>query len=288
MVLAIHPLGAQGYDSLVVESAATFASRGIAESSGVVASRQYPGLLWTHNDSGDDANIYATNLQGVGLGRYRLDEVDPVDWEDMAQGPCPDQDAPCLYVADTGDNLEDRREVALYILPEPPPPARRTGRPERLSARMLRVRFPDRAHDVEAIGVTPQGEIYLVTKGRSGPIRVFCIRPDERLAGGTTAVPVGTLDIAPVRRIGQVVTGAAISPSGNRFVIRTYTELFFYGRRPDGSYHPDGRPCWIGYREPQGEGVDFLDEESLVLTSEAIAGHPGTILRVRCIPRERR
>jgi hypothetical protein len=97
-----------------------------------------------------------------------------------------------------------------------------------------------------------------------------------------TAVQVGTLPIVPMRRVGQVVTGAAVSPSGARFVLRTYTQLFFYQRETNGGFPQHGYPCWIGLREPQGEGVDFLDEETLVLTSESALGHPGTISTVRC------
>lgn len=270
---------AQSVEPLLFEQTGVFRAERLTESSGVAASRSHAGVLWTHNDSGDDPIVYATNLAGEELGEHRLPGITAVDWEDIAIGPCFDRAGDCLYVADTGDNLETRSHVVIYVIREPDPRQRGSASP---IVHSLRVRYPDRAHDVEAIAVTPGGEIYMVTKGLTGPIRVFCIQPESVRRDTVTALPVGTLSIASRRRLGQVVTGAAISASGARFVVRTYTQLFFYRRQADGAFTLDGDPCWIGLREPQGEGVDFLDEETLVLTSEAARGRPGTISTVRC------
>ncbi len=38
----------------------TLKTKKITESSGLAVSRRDPNLLWTHNDSGDDAHIYCT------------------------------------------------------------------------------------------------------------------------------------------------------------------------------------------------------------------------------------
>jgi len=42
------------------------------ESSGVVASRQFPGVFWTHCDSGNEAAIYAITKEGKFLAEYRV------------------------------------------------------------------------------------------------------------------------------------------------------------------------------------------------------------------------
>jgi hypothetical protein len=282
LLLLARGATAQVVEPVLLERTGVFAAKDLSESSGVAVSRRHPGLLWTHNDSGDDPLIYPTNLAGEWLGAYRLAGVEAVDWEDIALGPCPDDRAhPCLYVGDTGDNLNARREVLIHILPEPEPPARRKGRPERLRAHSLHLRYPDGPHDVEALAVHQSGDIYLVTKGRSGPIQAFRV-PAAAAADSATAVPAGVLPITPVAQVGQLVTGAAFSPGGDRLVVRTYTQLFFFRRRRDGSLAPDGLPCWLGLREPQGEGVAFLDARTLVLTSEANMGRPGVIHRARC------
>jgi hypothetical protein len=43
-----------------------------------------------------------------------------------------------------------------------------------------------------------------------------------------------------------------------------------------------GRPCFLGEAEPQGEAIDYLDAETLILTSERSRGRPGVIHRLRC------
>src|SRR6266568_6264490 len=48
---------------------ATFQSPRLVESSGVAVSRAYPGVLWTHNDSGDGPYLYATDLRGPTAAR---------------------------------------------------------------------------------------------------------------------------------------------------------------------------------------------------------------------------
>ena len=68
---------------------ATFQSPRVVESSGVAASRAYPGVLWTHNDSGDGPYLYATTLDGRDLGWLLVPGAEAIDWEDIALGPCP-------------------------------------------------------------------------------------------------------------------------------------------------------------------------------------------------------
>jgi hypothetical protein len=257
----------------------------LKESSGVAVSRTHDSILWSHNDSGDDPDIYATNLQGDQLGRFRVRRARDGDWEDISLGPCPDPDMPgdCLYIADTGDNDGRRTSVNLYIVPEPQPPEnRRKRRRDTRRARRVKLRYPRGRPDVEAMAVGPEGHVLLVSKGRRGPIMLYHI-PAEKLSEDSVLVRfAGTLSMPSTRQLGRLVTGAAISPSGRRAVIRTHWELFFYTRTEDGRLIADGPPCFLGAIEPQGEAVDFLDEENLVLLSETLSGRPGTIYRVAC------
>lgn len=268
----------------LLERTGTFGGR-VRESSGVAPSRRYPSILWTHNDSGDGPFVYATDLNGDALGAYRIGHATAVDWEDIALGPCPSAEAAapsCLYISDLGDNAERRRGGTIYIVPEPPPP-NDAGDTSRVidAIHSIRVRYADGSHDTEAILVSPGGDVSVVTKGWSGTVVRFFIPHDSVGQNAITLAPYDTLPIKPTRSLGRLVTGAAVAPSGRRAVVRTYTELFFF--RLDGSrLTPDGPPCWLGPTEPQGEGVGFLDEDELVLTSEALLGEPGTIYRVRC------
>ena len=60
------------------------ASADILESSGLAVSKCQQNVFWTHNDSGDDAFIYAFAGDGKHLGTWRVTGAVNRDWEDMA------------------------------------------------------------------------------------------------------------------------------------------------------------------------------------------------------------
>src|SRR5688572_21995068 len=64
----------------------TNSSSMIWEASGLVASRQNPGVLWTHNDSGYRGSVFALSTNGTLLGKYDLSNVFSGDFEDIACG----------------------------------------------------------------------------------------------------------------------------------------------------------------------------------------------------------
>ncbi len=70
--------------------------------------------------------------------------------------------------------------------------------------------------------------------------------------------------------------------------IRTYTEIYTFVPGAGGVLTPSGWPvCNVTGLEPQGEAIDFLDDSTFVLTSEAIAMRRELIHTVRCPGRHR-
>lgn len=248
----------------------------VAEISGIAASRRYPGVYWTHNDSGGEPVVFALDGSGRVLGRVRVSGARNRDWEDIALGPCPD--GTCLYIADTGDNRLRRSDAAIYRVPEPAP-----GDSASRPAERFKLRFPDGPRDVEAVYVLPDTTIYLVGKGRGHPIALYRAAP-----------PFGdVVDLEEIQRFGTTaaaladqVTGAAATPDGRWVTIRSYTSLRFYHPEPDGRLAPalDGAVVDLQpLAEPQGEGVEILEDGTVLLTSEAgVAGIPATLTRLRC------
>ena len=286
LLLATAPAGVYGQvpddaRPILFEPLAVFATRRLGESSGVAVSRVHPGILWTHNDSGDGPFIYATNLDGDDLGRFTVAGARAVDWEDIALGPCVGARASCLYIADTGDNTERRPDVRLYIVPEPDPFAR-PPRTATAPGRRVVVTYRDGPRDVEALAVTAGGTVLLVSKGRRGQVQLFRIEADQLARDSVEVAPWTELPIDPRRSLGRLVTGAAVSRDGRTLVVRTYAELFFFSLDEDPLEVHELSWCWLGLVEPQGEGVDFLDDRTLVLTSETARGRVGGISKVQC------
>ncbi|MGH8542419.1 MAG: hypothetical protein ACREX3_01975 [Gammaproteobacteria bacterium] len=273
---------------------AEFRSPRVRESSGVAVSRAQPGVLWTHNDSGDGPYLYATDLSGRDRGRLRVAGARAVDWEAIALGPCPQPvraptGAACLYVGDTGDNNERRDRVTVYAFREPEAP---TGPGDTLRSTaepvVLRLRYPDGSHDVEAVYVSSRDSaLYLVSKGHSGPIRLYRVAAQQWESAAADdvvrATRVQTLDIRPSREAGRLVTGAAIRPDARVVAIRTYLEVYLFYTGIGGRLYPAReRPCGLAGLDRGGEAIDFLSDTVLVLTSEAGRRRPGVIATFAC------
>ena len=247
------------------------------EASGLAASRRHAGVLWLHNDSGGEPEVFAVDSTGAVLGRVRVTGAENVDWEDIALGPCPAGE--CLYIADTGDNGERREAVTVYRIPEPDPADTATPPAER-----FRLRFPDGPRDAEALFVTPDtpdARVYVVSKGRTSPVTVY--RAPTPLPADTTALlePVAQLtDAAPFGLL--QVTAAGATPDGRRVVIRTYVNLQLY-RLDDDGLVPIGAPFDLRpLEEPQGEAVDIRADGTVLLASEERGGKAGPISRLAC------
>ena len=260
---------------------AQFQDRRIRESSGVVVSRKYPRRLWTMNDSGGDPVLFLTDSSGAVLGSFLVPGAENRDCEAMGRGACGNAEG--LYIGDTGDNSERRSTIRLYRLPEPAPldPPRDASA---AAAGLLVVEYPDGSHDVEALYVEPDGAVVLVTKGRSGGIKSYRVPASAWSARTARAERLDSLPIQARYSSGHVVTDAAIAPDGERVVIRTYRELWFFLRGQDGRLRMDPtRPrCDITGMQTQGEGVDWWEGDTVVLTSERGSSRAGTILIGKC------
>lgn len=293
---AAHLEQGTAYAARILEQVGTLPDE-LRESSGLVVSRTQPGVLWSHNDSGDGPTLYALDPSGRLLASVPVGSATAWDWEDIAAGPCPagwsevagGAATACLYVADTGNNNRGRDEFTVYVVEEPIVGG--SGAPGRpAAARSFRYRYPDQPYDAEALAVLPDGDLTIVSKGWSGAIDFFGFSGADvarALASGEVlaAEPRGNTGIEPSSRIGRLATGAAVSPDGMTLALRTYTEVFFYAAVSDAEgrrWRDLRRPCFLGDAEPQGEGIDYLDEDTLLLTSERRGGRPASIHRLEC------
>ena len=159
----------------------------LRESSGVTISRRYPGVFWTHNDSGDEPRVYAIDATARLVATFEVEGARARDWEAMELGPCPGSGTSCLYLADIGDNLAGRNSVAIYIIEEPDPSA---GDGEVALLGAVRFVYPDGPHNAEALAITAEGNLVVVTKERSLTTWFFEIPAadvaDAALIGGFT------------------------------------------------------------------------------------------------------
>jgi hypothetical protein len=251
---------------------------GLVENSIAVTSVTQPGIIFGLNDSGHDPEVFAFDSAARPRGRWLVSGARNRDWEAAAIGPCGSGAGHCLYVGDVGDNDARHRTVFVFRFPEPVANAA-TG--NTVAAERLEVRYPDRAHDVEAMYVSADGAVHLITKrrlrdgaGRLRPALIYRIpATDWRANGVVTATLVDSLPIIPGAPNGRFVSDAALSPDGRRLAVRTYLEVYVFAvdsitGRPRSGVAPT--TCAIvGLNEPQGEGIGWWwDRRRLLLTSE--------------------
>ena len=270
-----------GTSVIEVLSTGNLSDTALRESSGVARSRLVPGVLYSINDSGTDAEIFALDSTGAALGRWALQGLSNHDWEAIAAGPC--GTGSCLYIGDLGDNLEQRKHVTIYRVAEPATlGALRNPAPSaRPVVDSLRFRYPDGPRDAEAMWVDSSGVPHIVSKGRSGKIILYRVPPRFGRERIQTAERLQLLPITAQPALGQWVTDAALAPDGRRVAVRTYTMLYIFPVQADGHLGTPSR-CGLAGLEPQGEGVEWLDDRRLFLTSETRDNKPAPVHVVRC------
>ena len=249
----------------------------LTEGSGVAASRKIPGRFWAHNDSGQPV-LLALDDKGTVTGRLTLSGATVEDWEAIAVGACPA--GSCIYIGDIGDNDAQRRQITIYRIPEP---AEANGTAK--VSDVFHATYPDGAHDAEALLVTPDGRLHIVTKGETGATGVYQF-PTKLDAGATTKLErVG--QTRPVGTAGRNdrITDGSVSPDGEWVALRTLRAVMLY-RSTDllsGNWREVSRIAVDPLGEPQGEGVTFGDGNSLYLVGEGGGKkQPGTFARLTC------
>jgi hypothetical protein len=255
----------------------------IYESSGLALSRRHQAVVWTHNDSGDEARLFAVGPEGRTLATLTLAGVEARDWEALAAGR-DDRGRPALFVGDIGDNQGVWPDVSVYRVAEPA-----QLRDATVPAVRYRLRYADGSHNAEALLVDPRSNrLYVATKAQIG--------------GGLYQAPshldpTGINVLHHIARVPPVVTDGAFLPSGRGFVLRDYQQAHVYtgpGRRVGSFDLPlqfqgesltvsaDGRSLLVGSEGPGSElwrvplPASILPRVTPTTRAPAGAGSPAT------------
>lgn len=238
-------------------------NRPLEEASGLVASRQHPGFLWTHNDSGHPPEIFLIDTTGHIHLTCRLAGAANRDWEDIAWGPGPEAGVGYLYLADIGDNEGQYPLKYIYRLEEPADRAQ--PRQQVVDVERLPVRLSDGIRDAEAFFVDPHTRDFFLFSKRESAVHVYRWQEPPK---GDTAVAQFQFQL-PL----QGVVAADISADGTEILVKTYHEVLYWHRSAGVSVADalTATPWRLPYKpEPQGEAIAFaLDGRGYFTLSEA-------------------
>ena len=252
----------------------TIQTEDVKESSGLAVSRCQPDVLWTHNDAGKDAIIYALSPDGRHLGTWRVQGAENLDWEDAAT--VKDPGGKCfLLIGDIGDNDKARTELTVYRFAEPAitPEAANSNAKAPLQtepAQAMRFSYADAKNNAEALLAHPQtGDLYILTKENKGPSAVYKVR-----AAWGSASPAKAEKLTEISFPGDPpgrLTGGAISPDGRRVIV-TDIKNGYELKLPDGSADVDAiwkqTPTIINLGDrPQGEAVSYNADGTAIYAS---------------------
>lgn len=262
----------------------------INEMSGIVKSRKRDDLYWVHNDSGDKARIFAINGQGQSIlptysrftrygdakekGKqqwqgFEVLHAENVDWEDIAL------DANYLYLADTGNNFNVRRNLAIYAISEIDP----TASTRSAVVQKWAVHYPEQQafppgnwhYDAESLFVADD-ELYLITKHRkTGRLSTFepganLYHLETRHTDRSNALRL--VDSTPLI---TAATGADVSPDGSTLAVISYDTLWLFDK-------PSAGAAWLSSTHrsflldrsvtKQAEAIAWQDDNTLLITNE--------------------
>ena len=279
-------------------------SKVIDESSGMARSKKYDVLYHT-NDSGTPPVFFTTKLDGSGEKVIKIQDFTPIDPEEIGLGPCPNKlDSACVVVADIGDNLERRKSVALFFIEA----TSQFG--ESVKPRFIaRFKYPDHAHNAEAMAVLPNGDVVIVTKemsklGQAGSAILFRAKLadyESKKGEPVTLTKFGEIDIVGLTKqlgFGALVTGMSVTTDAKRFALLTYATAIEFAVDLSTGNFPASKDLKEGthYRLipiaplPQQEAIAYdKNDRDLFYSTEIMQrvlgfGAPAPLMKIKCTP----
>jgi hypothetical protein len=238
----------------------------IWEASGLAASRQNPGVLWTHNDNRVVGTFFAVATNGALLGRYTVtNTIFTADFEDIAIGPGPSPRMQYIYAGNIGDNRTNRESIRVFRIPEPTISLQQSNAPPQVflgGVEDIELKYPDGPQNAEALLVDPwTADLFIATKATNAS-RIYQVLR-------AALQPGAPVTLTFVREIAlPYVSAGDISADGTMVVLRRQNSALLWTRAPGESVGDVlartgqeipviGQPT-----EPNGEALGFAADGS--------------------------
>lgn len=238
----------------------------INESSALVKSRNFDDVYWTLNDSGDKARIFPFNSEGKVYypewdsknSQIEIPNAVNIDWESMTV-----DNKGNLIIGACGNNVNMRRDLALYVFKEPVPTSSNKTR----VLKTVPFYYPDQKSfppekqnfDCEAI-FSAFDNYYLLTKHRSDLFTTLYRFDSMETDQENELTKLAEFDID------GNVTGADASEDGTMLAVLTYNNIWLFKSKDKDNYFK-GEIYYKPISAKQCEAI-CIDGDNLMITNE--------------------
>lgn len=223
--------------------------------------------IWLIEDRGNSDKIYNVDFKGNLLKKLKVKNAKNEDWEDLATDANGN-----LYIGDIGNNNNDRKDLAIYKVPNP-----EHEKGDKIDSEKIAFNYPEQnkfppnaselIFDAEAL-FHNDSSLFIVTKNRTIPFTgEASIYKIPAIPGTYTAELVGKFVTCKEEVVCQI-TAADISPDGTTIVLLGYGKLWLYtGFTDDDFSKAKVKTIELG-ATTQLESVCFLNEDTLLISDE--------------------
>ncbi|MBX2914050.1 MAG: hypothetical protein KF856_02135 [Cyclobacteriaceae bacterium] len=226
----------------------------LEEASGLVASATHPGYFWTHNDSGNGAELFLIDSNAQIVATMSLANVRNRDWEDITLGSGPEPDKTYLYVGDIGDNNAQYPFKIVYRLEEPATIENKVI--EKFDT--LYLQLPDGTRDSEALMIDPISSRMFIVSKREDSVRLYQFANTWKSGDTLTAE-------LKIKMPFFNTVAADVSVDGSEVLLKNYDHVYYWKRKGSDPI-PDlllQTPIELKYKpEKQGESIAWSRDGS--------------------------
>ncbi|PKP52850.1 MAG: hypothetical protein CVT92_07170 [Bacteroidetes bacterium HGW-Bacteroidetes-1] len=250
----------------------------LKESSGIIVS--HPNRIWSHNDSGNDNEIYCFDTTGILIRTVEITNIANIDWEDLAT----DTEGR-IFINDAGNNNNNRTDLAIHVIANPEEFASNTIQASTIHFTLNdQVAFPpplyNRNFDIEGIA-WHNDSLLLFTKNRSTPMNGYCkMYRLSQNPGIQTAFLIDSVYLGSANSDAQV-TAASINHATKDLLLLTQTKIIAFKHPQDGNYFKGLKTVYpFSFLPGQVESIDYVDDFKVYISEEGDSNQSGYLYKV--------
>jgi len=242
----------------------------LEEASGLVASVNNPGFLWSINDSGNDAEVFLIDSSASIRLVCTLANINNRDWEDITIDTDADGKT-YLYVADIGDNFDRYENKIVYRFEEPV----LSKEEEKTITQFETFIFPlpSGYFDSEAILIDPTTHDLFIISKEKGSTTLY--RASHPLTTNTKLEKILSMPLS-------TIVAGNISADGQQVLLKSYRRIYYWKKSGNETLTEllVTEPTKLPYhREPQGESIAWsIDGTKYYTLSESLWGNRASLI----------